>query len=103
MFGNLKSKLGDVADLKKYASPQVLSSLTGSRQRSAQHTPGAHTPSQLHHSRHPSNTSLSSIGNPPSISCSTLLEKNEIESSAIKEGKVWQFLLYDIRNILKVI
>lgn len=40
MFGNLKDKLGGVADLKKYAAPQNLAnSLMGSRQRSGTQTP----------------------------------------------------------------
>ncbi|XP_047736367.1 golgin subfamily A member 1 isoform X2 [Hyalella azteca] len=40
MFGNLKSKLEGVADLKKYAAPQNLAnSVIGSRQRSGSHTP----------------------------------------------------------------
>ena len=40
MFGNLKNKLGEAADLKKYAAPQsIVNSLMGSRQRSGTHTP----------------------------------------------------------------
>ncbi|KAK7077486.1 hypothetical protein SK128_024884, partial [Halocaridina rubra] len=64
MFGNLKSKIGDVADLKKLTSPQALSSIgVGSRQRSAQHTPGSLTP-RSRHSRQPSTASLQGIGLP---------------------------------------
>lgn len=57
MFSNLKSKIGDVADLKRLSSP---SSLTGSRQRSRTHTPGTvtPTPSTSSHSRQPSVASL---------------------------------------------
>jgi len=40
MFGNLKNKLGEAADLKKYAAPQnLVNSLMGSRQRSGNQTP----------------------------------------------------------------
>lgn len=46
MFGNLKNKIGEVADLKKYATPQNLAnSLLGSRQRSGTITPYVGTPS----------------------------------------------------------
>ncbi|KAK4295881.1 hypothetical protein Pmani_031584 [Petrolisthes manimaculis] len=62
MFSNLKSKIGDVTDLKKLSSPQTMS---GSRQRSQQHTPGTVTPSSQH-SRQPSIASLQGLGLPTS-------------------------------------
>ncbi|XP_045107594.1 golgin subfamily A member 1-like isoform X2 [Portunus trituberculatus] len=55
MFSNLKSKIGDV-DLKRLSSPTTL---TGSRQRSRQQTPGSVTPTpSTSHSRQPSVVSL---------------------------------------------
>lgn len=64
MFGNLKSKLGDVTDLKKLSSPQALTSAAGgSRQRSSQHTPGTLTP-RSQHSRQASTASLQGLGLP---------------------------------------
>ncbi|XP_037785088.1 golgin subfamily A member 1-like isoform X2 [Penaeus monodon] len=64
MFGNLKSKLGDVTDLKKLSSPQALTSAAGgSRQRSSQHTPGSLTP-RSRHSRQASTASLQGLGLP---------------------------------------
>ncbi|XP_042892075.1 golgin subfamily A member 1-like isoform X2 [Penaeus japonicus] len=64
MFGNLKSKLGDVTDLKKLSSPQALASASsGSRQRSSQHTPGSLTP-RSRHSRQASTASLQGLGLP---------------------------------------
>lgn len=63
MFVNLKSKIGDVADLKKLTSPQALTSLSGSRQRSSQHTPGSLTP-RSRHSRQASTASLQAVGLP---------------------------------------
>ncbi|KAB7499296.1 Golgin subfamily A member 1 [Armadillidium nasatum] len=82
MFGNLKGKLGEITDLKKYSAPQVLSSLTGSRQRSTQHTPGSQTPNLSKHSRQASDASLS--GATPSVSFSTLLEQNESDYSRLE-------------------
>ncbi|XP_076035414.1 golgin subfamily A member 1-like [Oratosquilla oratoria] len=65
MFGNLKSKLGDVTDLKKLSSPQALSSIApGSRQRSTQHS-GSHTPLSRH-SRQASTASIQGLGLPSS-------------------------------------
>ena len=61
MFGNLKNKIGDVADLKKLTSPQALASMAGSRQRSSQHTPGSLTP-RSRHSRQASTASLQGLG-----------------------------------------
>ncbi|XP_042204690.1 golgin subfamily A member 1-like isoform X3 [Homarus americanus] len=63
MFVNLKSKIGDVTDLKKLSSPQALASVSGSRQRSSQHTPGSLTP-RSRHSRQASTASLQAVGLP---------------------------------------
>ncbi|CAL4184413.1 unnamed protein product, partial [Meganyctiphanes norvegica] len=65
MFGNLKKKVSDVADLKKLSSPQSLSgvSVASSRQRSNQQTPGTQTP-RSRHSRQASTASLQGLGLP---------------------------------------
>ena len=92
MFGNLKNKIGDVADLKKYASPQVLSSLSGSRQRSSQHTPGSRTPLSRH-SRQPSITSLSGLqatSVSPPLSSPTLEE----QENGNKDNVMFYFILF---------
>ncbi|KAL7648713.1 UNVERIFIED_CONTAM: hypothetical protein RMT77_000620 [Armadillidium vulgare] len=95
MFGNLKGKLGEITDLKKYSAPQVLSSLTGSRQRSTQHTPGSQTPNLSKHSRQASDASLS--GATPSVSFSTLLEQNESDYSRLEIEK--KELQKEIKNL----
>nr|XP_045615677.1 golgin subfamily A member 1-like isoform X2 [Procambarus clarkii] len=63
MFMNLKSKIGDATDLKKLTSPQSLASVSSSRQRSSQHTPGSLSP-RSQHSRQASTASLQAVGLP---------------------------------------
>ena len=90
MFGNLKNKVGDVADLKKYASPHALLSLAGSRQRSSQHTPGVQSPpiSLSRHSRQDSNASLSSLQNVPLSPTSNSADNGYEGSLSTLEEKV---------------
>ncbi|KAG0712656.1 Golgin subfamily A member 1 [Chionoecetes opilio] len=87
MFSNLKSKIGDVADLKRLSSPTAL---TGSRQRSRQQTPGTLTPttSSGSHSRQPSVGSLPGLASTPPLSPTPEHERPGLEKEQELEHEI---------------